>query len=265
MSLIALASAKGSPGVTTTAVAVAGSWPGDRRVLLAEFDPAGGDLAPRFGLQPDPGVVELGAAHRRGLTADTIWAHTQSLAGGIPVLVGPPSPEQALALREFWTAAGPAMAGLPDTDVIVDCGRVGPNSPVIEILHHATIVVLVVRPDVDGISHLLARLARPLTNTRTAVVLVGDRPYSAGEVAEVIEAKVAAVVANDPRAAALLGGHPGNQGALRRSALMRSARELSQALATVALKTPPAAASVRTERPQSPAGVHAARVQGAPR
>ena len=265
MSLIAFASAKGSPGVTTTAVAVAGSWPGNRRVLLAEFDPAGGDIAPRFGLQRDPGVVELGAAHRRGLTADTIWAHTQSLPGGIPVLVGPPSPEQALALREFWTAAGPAMATLPDTDVIMDCGRVGPNSPVVEVLHHAAIVVLVVRSDVEGISHLRARLARPLANARTAVVLVGERPYSAVEVAEVTEAKVSAVVADDPRAAALLGGHPGNQGTLRRSALMRSARELSQALAAVALKTPPAAVPGRPDRRQSPAGVHAAGVQGAPR
>ena len=265
MSLIAFASAKGSPGVTTTAVAVTGSWPSDRRVLLAEFDPAGGDLAPRFGLQPDPGVVELGSTHRRGLTAETIWAHTQSLPGGIPVLVGPPSPEQALALREFWTAAGPAMATLPDTDVIMDCGRVGPNSPVVEVLHHAAIVVLVVRPDFEGISHLRARLARQLTSARTAVVLVGDRPYSAAEVAEVIEAKVAAVVADDPRAAALLGGHPGNQGTLRRSALMRSARELSQALATVALKPPPAGAPLRPDRPQSPAVVHAARLHGAPR
>jgi len=264
MSVVAFASAKGSPGVTTTAVAVAGSWPSGRRVLLAEFDTAGGDLAPRFGLQADPGVVELGSAHRRGLTAETIWAHTQSLPGGIPVLVGPPSPEQAVALREFWTAAGPAMAGLPDTDVIVDCGRVGPNSPVVEVLHYAAIVVLVVRPDFEGIRHLRARLARRLTNARTAVVLVGDRPYSAAEVGEVIEANVAAVLADDPRAAALLGGHPGNQGTLRRSALMRSARELSLALATIALKTPPAAVPDRTERPQSPAGVHTARFQGAP-
>src|SRR5205807_10438789 len=157
------------------------------------------------------------------------------------------------------------MAGLPDTDVIVDCGRVGPNSPVVEVLHYAAIVVLVVRPDFEGVRHLRARLARRLTNARTAVVLVGDRPYSAAEVGEVIEANVAAVLADDPRAAALLGGHPGNQGTLRRSALMRSARELSQALAAVALKTPPAAVPGRPDRRQSPAGVHAAGVQGAPR
>ena len=65
MSLVALVSAKGSPGVTTTALALAGTWPENRRVLLAELDPAGGDLAPRFGLHADPGVVQLGSAFRR--------------------------------------------------------------------------------------------------------------------------------------------------------------------------------------------------------
>jgi hypothetical protein len=42
MALIALAADKGSPGVTTAAVALAAVWP--RRVRLAETDPAGGDL-----------------------------------------------------------------------------------------------------------------------------------------------------------------------------------------------------------------------------
>jgi len=41
MSLIALAAAK-SAGVTTSALALAGVWPGP--VLLAECDPAGGDI-----------------------------------------------------------------------------------------------------------------------------------------------------------------------------------------------------------------------------
>ena len=40
--LIAVAADKGAPGVTTTAVALAAVWP--RPVLLAECDPAGGDL-----------------------------------------------------------------------------------------------------------------------------------------------------------------------------------------------------------------------------
>jgi len=42
MALIAIAADKGSPGVTTTSVALAAVWP--RPVLLAECDPSGGDL-----------------------------------------------------------------------------------------------------------------------------------------------------------------------------------------------------------------------------
>src|SRR3982074_1468642 len=46
MALIAIASDKGAPGVTTAALALAAVWP--RPVLLAECDPAGGDLVYRF-------------------------------------------------------------------------------------------------------------------------------------------------------------------------------------------------------------------------
>ena len=44
--LIAVAADKGAPGVTTTAVALAAVWP--RPVLLAECDPAGGDIVYRL-------------------------------------------------------------------------------------------------------------------------------------------------------------------------------------------------------------------------
>ena len=45
--LIALCSAKGAPGVTTSALALALSWP--RPVILAELDPAGGDVLAGYG------------------------------------------------------------------------------------------------------------------------------------------------------------------------------------------------------------------------
>jgi len=43
VALIAVAADKGAPGVTTACIALAAVWP--RQVLLAECDPAGGDLA----------------------------------------------------------------------------------------------------------------------------------------------------------------------------------------------------------------------------
>ena len=44
MPLIALASVKSSPGVTTTALALASVWRTAPRRLLVEADPSGGDL-----------------------------------------------------------------------------------------------------------------------------------------------------------------------------------------------------------------------------
>ena len=55
MPLISLVSLKGSPGVTTTALALAAAWPAPRR-LLAELDPAGGDLEIRLGLPAAAGA-----------------------------------------------------------------------------------------------------------------------------------------------------------------------------------------------------------------
>ena len=74
MALIAIAADKGAPGVTTACLALSLVWP--RPVLLAECDPAGGDLVYRLpaagGGQLDPGrgLLSLAVAVRRGLGPD---------------------------------------------------------------------------------------------------------------------------------------------------------------------------------------------------
>ena len=66
--LIALASVKGSPGVTSAALALAAVWPNP--VVLVEADPSGGDLTYRCRLSPGAviesrsGLVGLAAAVR---------------------------------------------------------------------------------------------------------------------------------------------------------------------------------------------------------
>ena len=66
MTLIAVASFSGSPGVTTAALGIAACWPAGADPLLAEADPSGGDLQAWFGLPDTPGMVSLAAAARRG-------------------------------------------------------------------------------------------------------------------------------------------------------------------------------------------------------
>jgi hypothetical protein len=238
MSLVAWVGVKGAHGASTAALAVAGVWPAERTVLLAELDPAGGDIAARFGLEPDPGLVELGAGFRRGLSTEEIWRHAQTLPGGVGVIVGPPSAQQSHALGPLWSHLGPVLSALPDTDVIADLGRLDPGSPALEVAGHAHVVVLVGRPTIEGVAHLRARVAAMVTSAPSCVVLVGDRPYSAADVEAAVGVPVAGVLADDARAAAMLNGEPGSPVALSRSALMRSAREVAATLSALGRSTP---------------------------
>jgi hypothetical protein len=73
VTLIVMASAKGSPGVTTTALALATVWP--RQVLLAECDPVGGDIVAGFlraAVPPSGGLLDVALAARRGLTPEDV-------------------------------------------------------------------------------------------------------------------------------------------------------------------------------------------------
>jgi MinD-like ATPase involved in chromosome partitioning or flagellar assembly len=114
VSLVAVAAAKAAPGVTTSALAMAAAWPAGRQVLLVEADPGGGDLAARFGLAAEPGLVSLAAAARRQIDSALVGDHAQKLPGGLGVLVGPPGPEQAAAALGMLAPA--ALAGLDGLD-----------------------------------------------------------------------------------------------------------------------------------------------------
>jgi len=105
MALIAVAADKGAPGVTTASVALAAVWP--RPVLLAECDPAGGDIVYRLpgagGTRLDPrrGLLSLAVAARHGLQPDQVWEHTQKLHGGLDVLA---SKAPGLTRSGTWSA-----------------------------------------------------------------------------------------------------------------------------------------------------------------
>jgi hypothetical protein len=92
MTMLCLGSVKGAPGVTTAAL-----WAAQREVILAEMDPAGGDLACWWGVRPTPGLASLAAATRREQTPEIIRVHSRELFAGMSVLLGPPAAEQAEA------------------------------------------------------------------------------------------------------------------------------------------------------------------------
>jgi hypothetical protein len=255
MALIAIAADKGSPGVTTTAVALAAVWP--RRVLLAETDPAGGDLVYRSRaahggvLDPNSGLLSLAATARRGLAAEQLWDHAQPLTGGLDVLVGLGGAEQAAGLAGLWPSLGQAFATLAESpngaaDVIADCGRIGPDSPILELFPHASLVLLVsgtepeqlarVRDRAGALSaklHGSQRGAAALGYPPIGVLLIAEAGQSARVASQVnemlvasqISARVVGTLAHDPAGAETLNGR--RRGRLDKSLLIRSARQVA--------------------------------------
>lgn len=238
MAVVAFASAKGSPGVTTAVAALAATWPAERDLVVAELDPAGGDLAVRLDLAAEPGLVTLAAAGRRELGHRTLLAHMQSLAGltgdggaARRVLLGPVSADQASAsLAALRGGLAPALAAL-DADVLVDCGRLDPASSAYDVAIAADLLVMVTRPVVADVHHLSARLASAKA-AAVSLLVVGDRPYPVAEVAATVGASPLGSLPVDARAAAALNdGGPGSARLLRRSQLLRVARSLAEGLA----------------------------------
>lgn len=226
MALVALASAKGSPGVTTLARTVAGHW--SRPVVLVELDPAGGDLAAREGLPLEPGLASLALAARSGLSAELLERHAQRLENGLSLVVAPVHPAQVqAALTVLANELAPVAAALAGVDVIADCGRLDRSSPVVGVVRQADLVVLVAHPSLAGIAHLQSAVEL-VAPAEVGVVLVGDGDYDAKEVGPALAVPVLGVVADDARGARLVGW-AGVRG--RRSLLSRSAVSLASALA----------------------------------
>ncbi len=249
MPLIALASVKGSPGVTTTCLALAAAWPSPRRLVI-EADPAGGDLGPWLGLPPAPGLTGLAAAARHDHSSDLAWRHAHELAGGLTLVVAPAGAEQAGAcLAALAGNAGTIFAALaaePET-VIADCGRLDLGSPALAIAAHADMTLLMVRPRVSELSHLALRVdGLSRAGTRLALLLApgagrgrAEAIYPAEEIAATLDLPVQASIPADPRGAADLVRYRGDLSKIRRLPLARAAASLAAALAAGPGQHPP--------------------------
>lgn len=240
--LVAVGSAKGSPGVTTTARVLASVWPAD--VVLVDGDPAGGDLSllartpSRDALDPERGILSLAADARRGLVTGAIDEHLQQVEGGLDVLCGVTTPDQMTGIAPIWPTVAGALASLPGTDVIVDCGRVAPGSPVLPVVAGADVLLLVARPRLESFAHVRERLRwlghlQDTTGRGPALGIVvvadsGDK-RSARELAQLLgherlPGTVLGQVAEDERAADVIAGRIDRP--VARSLLVRSVRQL---------------------------------------
>jgi hypothetical protein len=220
--------------VTTTALALAATWPEDRRCLLIEADPFGGVIGARYRLGDTPGLSTLAAVARHGLDEEAVWRNVQQLPGGVPVLVGPASADEAHAvLRDVAGVLADWCTTQTNVDVVVDGGRIGPASPTVEMLVKADAAMVLTRGSLDQIRPAAHRLtALKASGAEASLLQVGDSPYRPDEVAATLKAEVGGVIVWDPRTAAVLTGARGAVRDLRRSPLVRSAATLAGRLAS---------------------------------
>ena len=236
MSLVVFGSLKGAPGVTTLATCVAYQWPRHRRVALVEADADGGAVAPRFGLHPtQPSLVSFAAVSRHGVAEAEFWKACQRLPDGPAVLVAPGGESTGVALEQI--DFGALDENLQDTDLLVDAGRLRPDSTALRLRERADIVVVVVRPRFESLAVLLDRAAGLAERAPLLAVVAGDGPYPVTEIDAALRqttddrARVLGSVADDARGAAALADDAGRRRALRRSLLARTARPVTDLLA----------------------------------
>ncbi|OJY48113.1 chromosome partitioning protein [Pseudonocardia sp. 73-21] len=255
--MIAVVSVKGSPGVTTLCLALAACWPDPGAPIVVEADPAGGDVAMRFGLAPSPGLLSLAAAARgragtrgEGVArpaegAELVWRHAQPLPGNVPVVAAPPDAGRArgalavLATLDGAGGLGPgplrAAAAHPGAVQLVDCGRVDEGSPVMPLLRSADVMVVLTGAGADDLAHLARRIPEIGAWSRDPVLLLTGGGHSIAAVARELGVTPLARVPHDPRGAAVLTGHHSvlrwHRSGPGRSVLGQSAREIADALA----------------------------------
>lgn len=251
MALIALASAKGSPGVTTAALALTLQWP--RNTLLVDADLAGSGIMPgyfRGQLPHDRGLQPLAIAHSHGDLESQLWEETVPLVEGdstkrlLPGLTGPMG---APAVSNLWAALANQLAALErgGTDVIVDLGRIAWSEDDRDVLISLADQVLLTTgsrlPDVVSARGLAAQRLRGLDTTardltNLSVLTVGPgRPYQIREIRGALGVGDVGHVAWDPGTAEVFSvGAALGARRYQKSAFVRSLRPvIDQTMARV--------------------------------
>lgn len=241
MKQFALCSVKGAPGTTTLALAMTTALARDfGGAALVEADPAGGDLAGLLGLALDPGMASLAAASRHESAWPDVCGHAQALPAGGWALFGSTDPAQASAtVATLASRLAPVLDGATPAAVF-DCGRWGSSSPTAAILRSVTATAVCVRAQVPSIEAVRVRVKEvwEATGGRVGLVVCGHDPYGADQIEAATGLPVLGHVPRDARACTLLVG--AGHARVDRLPLVRAARSISEALATLGSDGPKA-------------------------
>jgi hypothetical protein len=188
--VVVIASAKGSPGVTTIALALSARWSERQEdVVLVEADPAGGDLSAWLGTSDTPGLLEVAASSRLGSTRDHLVLGGQPLPNGVTLVPAPAAAAQcraALDMLNQYDSRLMLRGPVTSTGVaFVDVGRLDPSTQ--QLVEIADVVLIVCRGGVDSLSHAAAEveLLRPKHHW-LGLITVGPCPFPVGEIARTL-------------------------------------------------------------------------------
>jgi MinD-like ATPase involved in chromosome partitioning or flagellar assembly len=245
--IVTLASVRGSPGVTSWSLLLAGAWPADtgRERVVVEADLDGGVLGARYGVGVDPGVVSLIAALRRDGEIP-VGEHGRAAGGGVWLLPGPESAEQT---RTVWSGTADAVAARLATDDrvwLVDGGRLHAGASTLPFVARSAVTLVVCRSRPEDIVQVPARVAALRSAATVGVLVVGKTDYSGAELCDFFGTPVVWTVAGSDDLTALAGAVmvPGRA---RRSWVWRTALEVAASVACLATSSPAAAASPNGE------------------
>jgi Mrp family chromosome partitioning ATPase len=222
--LVVVTGGKGGPGATTLAVGLAGAWAAaGRSVLLADLDPAGGDVAAHLPVAD----VRRGVAPLLGLASGqldpaAVRGDWTLVASGLRVLVGLPRPDTGgLLSPDAAVALLKAARGVAGVELlVVDPGRLLPGSVATAVLGLAEVRVLAVRPDLPGALAGQRALAATQHASQLLVAAVAvQRRTDAAELAHALGRPLIGTIPADPRGVrrALQTGRPPTSGRVGRA------------------------------------------------
>jgi len=203
MSIIVTGTTGGLTDLGTISLHLATMWP--TPITVIEADPDGGRLAARHNWELRPGLAEL-AAHVRTPATSTLDPQSlrRTYRNDVSVVVAPPSAEQVIAALSIIAPHTRTLDQVLGTDVIINVGRVRPNTPASDIMRAANTRLLISRTDLDDVVALVHR--QPLLKElgEWQVLAAGGR-YKIDELAKAIEWPVIAdLLPSDRRSSAAL-------------------------------------------------------------
>ncbi|WP_067429088.1 hypothetical protein [Nocardioides jensenii] len=264
MALIVLASASGSPGASTAALAFTLNWPRPALLVDAAPDGASGVFAGYFrgAQEPTGGLINLALAHRDGALAEALPRETLILDAAAPperapwFLPGIRSHEQAPSMVPLWEPLAEQLRALDRNgqDVIVDAGRLGLVGGPQPLIAASDLTLLVTRnslPALAGARSWATALREQFVTVaglpRLGALLVDEdgrwptvpavvprvRPYTARQVAKALQIPVVASIDWDPEVAEVYSHGARKPRKFESSSLLRSYRAAAASIGSI--------------------------------